>query len=118
MEAKQNKNVKLLNKDELEGTFSSLLLKVRQKFKLESDDQVQISARVEENGLFVELEEDDEDLEEVLKDAVELKVAVLKDGLNKEIQKQSCSFDMEPSKDSQHVPCASPVNQSMVHRTY
>lgn len=80
LEANKSKKVKLLNREDLGDTYNSLLSKIRQKFKLQISDEVTISARVEEKGMYVEVEEDDDDLSDVLSEARELRVSLFQDG--------------------------------------
>lgn len=78
LEESQSKKVKLFKPDDIGLTYVSLVNQVQQKFKL-VDEKVRISAKVEKDGLFVEIEEDDEDLADIIAEAIELKVTVCKD---------------------------------------
>ncbi|XP_071832159.1 uncharacterized protein [Apostichopus japonicus] len=72
LEGSQIKKVKLLKREEFGTTYSSLVNKIQQKFKI--DGTIRISAKVEKDGLFIEVEEDDEDFEEIVEEALEFKV--------------------------------------------
>lgn len=78
LEESHSKKVKLVKSEELGETYSSLESTFQQKFKI-VNAKLKISAKVEKDGLFVELEEDDEDFTDILEEAVEFKVTMCKD---------------------------------------
>lgn len=70
LEQTNHKRVKLLK---LQGdeTYQSLLCKIKAKFGVTEESPVTVSARVEKDGLFVEVDETDE---ETIQDAIEVKI--------------------------------------------
>lgn len=81
LEEGSQKKVKLMRSEDIGISYCSLLEKSQGKFKLNKNKEFRIQAKVEKDGLFVNLEEDDEDFVEVMEEVVELKVSTVEDTL-------------------------------------